>query len=357
MDTRNGPILSLFEFFALSRGYFPPTPSDFGLPISDLLPIYSHPMHTLAILAPVFLLILLGAILRRGGFLAGEAPRVLSRYCYWIALPPLLFLKIGLAEANIDSALLTLTICIGVTLCLAALGLAAAFVMRLPPTRAVTVMHVAMRGNLAYVGLPVLIFAFADHPQATEAGAIAALVLGPLVIVYNLIPSIAHVIADHSGSQGLVRKLLLKLATNPLILACIAGLAWNRLASPAGIELPLILLRTLEFLGGPALPIALLCVGCSLADTRSIHAILPCTIAASLKNLLSILLTILLARHLNAGPTETAIAIILMATPTAIASFILSEELNGDPNIAAGTITLSTLLSLLTLPLALSLAL
>ena len=46
-----------------------------------------------------------------------------------------------------------------------------------------------------------------------------------------------------------------------------------------------------------------------------------------------------------------------MAAPTAIASFILAEELDGDTDIAAGTITLSTLLSLLTLPLALALAL
>jgi predicted permease len=314
-------------------------------------------MHTLSILAPVFLLILLGAVLRRGGFLAGEAPRVLSRYCYWIALPPLLFLKIGLAEADMGSALSTLTICAAVTLSLAVVGLVVALAIRLPPTRAVTMMHVTMRGNLAYVGLPIVIFAFSAHPQGQSAEAIAALVIGPLVILYNLIPSIAHVIAAHSGGKGLKRRLLLKLSTNPLILACLAGLVWNRLVAANGTELPLILLRTLELLGGPALPLALLCVGCGLADTRSLQAAIPSSIAACMKNLLSILLTILFARLLNAGPIETAVALILMAAPTAVASFILVEELNGDPNIAASTITLSTLLSLLTLPLALSLAL
>ena len=128
-------------------------------------------MHTFSILAPVFLVILLGAILRRAGFLGGEAPRVLSRYCYWIALPPLLFLKIGLAEADLGAALSTLTICVSVTLGLAAIGLAVAFAIRLPPTRAVTMMHVTMRGNLAYVGLPVVIFAFSGHPRGSEAEA------------------------------------------------------------------------------------------------------------------------------------------------------------------------------------------
>jgi len=314
-------------------------------------------MHTLSILAPVFLIILLGAVLRRGGFLGGEAPRVLSRYCYWIALPPLLFMKIGLAEADMGAAVTTLIICVGVTLSLAALGLAAAFAIRLPPVRAVTMMHVTMRGNLAYVGLPIVIFAFGGHARGDEAEALAALVIGPLIIVYNLIPSIAHVIAVHSGGRGLKRKLLLKLSTNPLILSCVAGLAWNRLAATCGAELPLVLERSFSLLGGPALPIALLCVGCALADTRSIHAVLPSSIAAGMKNFLAILLTALIARWLNAGAIETAVALILMAAPTAVASFILAEELGGDPDIAASTITLSTLLSLLSLPLALALAL
>lgn len=314
-------------------------------------------MHIFTILAPVFILILLGAVLRRGGFLGGEAPRVLSRYCYWIGLPPLLFLKIGLAETDMAAALTALAVCTGVTLALAAAGLAAGFALRLHPTRAVTLMHVAMRGNLAYIGLPVVIFAFAGHPRAAAAEAIAALTLGPLIIVYNIIPSIAHVLAAHGGGQGLTRKVTVKLATNPLILACLAGLAWNQLAAPHSVELPLILGRSLGMLGAPALPLALLCVGCGLADTRSIHAVLPSAIAAALKNLLGLLLALLLARVLHAGPIETAVALILMAAPTAIASFILVEELHGDRDIAAGAITLSTLLSLLTLPLALALAL
>jgi len=150
-------------------------------------------MQTLNILAPVFLIVLFGAMLRRVGFLGGDAPRVLSRYCYWIGLPPLLFLKIGLAEADMDAALTTLAICTGVTLILAAVGLACGFALRLPPTRAVTLMHVAMRGNLAYVGLPVVIFAFAGHARGAEAESIAALTLGPLIILYNIIPSIGHV--------------------------------------------------------------------------------------------------------------------------------------------------------------------
>ena len=314
-------------------------------------------MHTFAILAPVFLIILLGAILRRSGFLGGEAPRVLSRYCYWIALPPLLFLKIGLAEADMGSAVTTLLICVGVTLSLAALGLATAFAMRLPRVRAVTMMHVAMRGNLAYVGLPVVIFAFGGHSRGDEAEALAALVIGPLVILYNLIPSIAHVIAAHSGGQGLKRKLALKLATNPLILSCLAGLAWNRLAATCGTQLPVVLERSFGLLGGPALPIALLCVGCGLADTRSLRGVVPSSVAVGMKNFLALLLTILIARWLNAGAIETAVALILMAAPTAVASFILAEELGGDPDIAASAITLSTLLSLLSLPLALALAL
>jgi len=169
--------------------------------------------------------------------------------------------------------------------------------------------------------------------------------------------SIGHVLAAHSEGHGLVRKVGLKLLTNPLILACLAGLAWNQPAAARGPGLPLILDRSLGLLGVPALPIALLCVGCGLADTRSIDATIPSGVAVMLKNVLAILLVIFLARQFKAGPIETGVALILMAAPTAIASFILAEELNGDPELAASTITLSTLLSLITLSAAVSLAL
>lgn len=310
-------------------------------------------MHTFAIIAPIFLLILIGVGLRRSGFLGGDAPRFLSRYCYWIALPALLFLKIGLAEADMSGAARTLAICSAVTLSLAALGLAIGFTMRLSPARAVTLMHVAMRGNLAYVGMSVVIFAFKGQAQAGQAEAVAALTLGPLIILYNLLPSIGHVLATHGRGRGVKRRVLAKLATNPLILSSLLGLLWNLGVGSHDVALPQILHRSFSLLADSALPLALLCVGCGLADTSNMRAVLPASVAAGLKVLVSILLTLLFARWLQAGPIETAVALILMAAPTAIASFILVEELEGDTNIAASTITITTIVSLLTLPLAL----
>lgn len=314
-------------------------------------------MQTLNILAPVFLVILLGVLLRKLGFLAAEAPRVLNRYCYWIGLPALLFLKTGLAQPDIAAALATLKICLLVTLGLTVIGIAVGWFLRLRPTQIATLMHVVMRGNLTYVGLSVVIFAFAGSPRQAEAEAIAALILGPIIIIYNIVPSIVHVAAAHRGGQGVARKVLIKLVTNPLILACVLGLAWNQLVVASGMQLPILARRSLTLLSAPALPLALVCVGCGLADTRSVHAFGASSLAAIMKTGLGVLLAYLISRWLHAGPIETAVALILMATPTAVSSYVMVEELGGDPDIAAGSITLSTLLSLITLSLAVSLAL
>jgi malonate transporter len=140
-----------------------------------------------------------------------------------------------------------------------------------------------------------------------------------------------------------------RLVSNPLVLSCVLGLVWNHIAVGTGAALPVALLRALKLLGSFALPVALLCVGCGLADTRNVRALAPSAVAAAMKTGLSGLVAFYVARWMGAGPLETGVSLVLMATPTAIASYVLVEELEGDVDLASGTIVLSTLFSLISL--------
>lgn len=302
-------------------------------------------MHIINTLGPVFIVIALGVLLTKSGFLTAESRRILNACCYWIGLPSLLVMKLGTAEAVGDAARTTLTVTICGTV---VLGLAAwlyGWWRGMEPRRLATFVHVVFRGNLAYIGLPVVCFAFSESEYAAKAAAVAAITLGTMVVIYNVAAVLIHLLATHAVNLRALERVLVKLLTNPLLVGCAVGFAWNFFFQARGIEMPIFLSRTLNMLGGFALPLALLCIGSALAVTplRSVAGgSLP---AALLKTGLGPLAAFGLARAFGADAMETGIAAVMLGAPTAVASYVLTEQLDGDPPLAAAAIVLSTVFS------------
>ena len=110
-------------------------------------------LSTLTIVLPVFLVIGLGFALRRTALIDANFLYQLNRLIYYIALPSLLFYKIGTADfgASFNEALvlgLILVIAIGF-----ALSYTWAALRGYPPAVRGTFSQGAFRGNLAYIGL------------------------------------------------------------------------------------------------------------------------------------------------------------------------------------------------------------
>ena len=306
-------------------------------------------MHILNTLGPVFLIILLGAVLTKFKFLDEHAKRMINACCYWIGLPCLLVMKIGTATASGDAAKSTLLIMLYGTFFLIAIAGVAGWLMKLKPKALATFVHVAFRGNLAYIGLPVISFAFAETEYADKAGSVAALTLGVTVVVYNIVAVFIHLMSTHKVSLKAIERVLVKLATNPLLVACAIGLFWNHGAHANGIEIPVMISRTMTMLGQFALPMALICVGAALVTTPLRDIASGALVSASLKTVVGPLTGLLFARLMGAGAMETGIACLMLGMPTAVASYVLTEQLDGKPSLAAGTIVTSTLICAVTL--------
>ncbi|MBT3191529.1 MAG: AEC family transporter [Verrucomicrobia bacterium] len=308
-------------------------------------------MHVLNTLGPVFLIILLGVLLSRLRLLDANASRAINGCCYWVGLPCLLLLKIGTATATRGAATDTSLVLLLGTAVLTAVALFVGWLMKLKPRTLATFVHTSFRGNLAYVGLPVVYFAFSGTAYEGRAEAVAAITLGVTVVVYNVAAVLLHLASTHRVSLTAFRRVLAKLATNPLVLSCLVGLAWNHWAHAQGILIPVVLERTLSLLGQFALPMALICVGCSLATTPVRGMAGGVMVAALLKTLFGPCVAFLIARLLGVGVMETGIACVLLGAPSAVAAYVLTEQLDGDPPLAAGVIVTSTLLSAATLSL------
>ncbi len=306
-------------------------------------------MHVLNTLGPVFLIILLGAFLSRIRFLEAPAVRTMNACCYWVGLPCLLVLKIGTASSTENSATDTTLVVLGGSLILVVTALLVGWLFRLKPRSLATFAHVVFRGNLAYVGLPVICFAFVGTAYEGKADSVAAVALGITIVFYNIVAVALHLASTHRMSLHALKRVLAKLMTNPLLLACAVGMMWNHWAYSQAIEIPVIIARTLSVLGQFALPMALLCVGNALATTPVRGMVFSVLVAAALKTMLGPLVAIGVAKLLDVGVMETGVACILLGAPTAVASYVLTEQLDGEPSLAAGAIVVSTLLSAVTL--------
>lgn len=302
--------------------------------------------QAIATLLPVFIVIAVGYVLRVFEWVTDSTFKGMNWLVYWVGLPALLVIKIGSASLSFDEArhIILLNI-VGVAACLiVSYGLALVLGMRW--SRVGTFAQAGFRGNLAFLALPVIIFAFEERPELVlpeHAEAMVLLALGPVIVLYNFVAVLALVASSEKAGGGgaAVSAMFIKTVTNPLILACLAGV----LLSLSGWTLPLPAVRTLEMLGQFSLPLALVCVGGSLAATKLGGHVFVALLSSAVKLAVAPLAGYAAALWLGVERDQLLIAMMMLAAPTAVASYVLADQLDGDSGLASSAVVLSSLLA------------
>lgn len=297
-----------------------------------------------AALVPVAILIALGQLLARTRFVADAGWMAMERLLYFICFPALLFVELARADFVGQPVL-----AFGATVLTAQLGVALAVVrlrrpLAMPGPSYTSVMQCVVRWN-SYVAL-----AMAPILFGRQAAPLAALSVAIMVPVANLL-SVAALARYGSGrAPGLVPTLK-ALLTNPLILACLAGIAVNL----GGIGLPGVVAEPLSMLGRATLALGLLVVGAALRPAVMLTKPLWTAAAAVGKLLAKPLLALLVGRLVGLDAMALGVAVLVCAVPTSTTSYILARLLGGDAELMTGLITTTTILAMVTMPLVLGL--
>ena len=271
-----------------------------------------HLSVVLGALGPVFALLLLGLGLRRSGFPGDEFWPAAERLTYFLLFPALLLHRLALARLDQYAVGPVLGVIVGMLLAMSALLYLLRPWLRVNGPAFTSVYQGVIRFN-SYVGLAVVL---AVLPPA--GGVVAALVMAIMIPLINVLCVL--VLSVHAGGAATVGGVTRGLLRNPLILACLAGIA----LSLSGIGLPWGTAALLEILARAALPLGL-----------------P-------------LLAALLCALLGAGALETAVLISFAALPGASTAYILARQMGGDAPLIAAIVTVETALALVTLPLVLT---
>jgi predicted permease len=299
-------------------------------------------LSTFGALAPVFLLIALGWLLRVRGFPGDAFWPAAERLVYHVLFPALLFLTTAASElAGFGFVPLTLAL-VGAILAIGALALLLGPWLGVDRAGVTSVFQGSIRTN-TYVGL---------GAAGTLYGAAGLEVLGIVVlIVVTTVNLLSVVVLLHYGRRAAGgRAVLSSVARNPLILACVGGFAVNAL----GIDLEGVPHDTLEVLGQASLTIGLLCVGAGLEVADLGRKRMAALATGLLRLVLMPLATALACRLLGIEGLSAAVAILFTAGPISASSYVLARQLGGDAPLMAGLITLTTIAAAFTMPLTLA---
>lgn len=294
-------------------------------------------------LVPVFIIIAIGAWLQRAEFVSAGFLREANRLTYWLGLPALLFSQLVGSLHDAAGAERLLAAMFAATGLAMAAGFSVGWMLRVPGAAMGTFVQGAMRGNLAFVGLPI-VFAL---PDVTVLGGItlqaaAVIAVAPTMVLYNVGAVLVLVMSQHAFGPRMLWPVAKQLAVTPPLLATLAGIAFVML----GWTLPPAVEKTLVALGEMALPLGLLSVGGALITARVGEGWRTPLVCAMLKGWAGPLLGWAAARACGLGAVETSLVMILTASPTAIVSYTMAVELKGDEKMASATIAFSVLTSL-----------
>ncbi len=293
-------------------------------------------MSDALLLLPDFLLILCGFLICRYTPLGRSVWDGAERLVYFVLFPALLFTAI-LRNPLSPGALLPLA---GSALTVVLVGIAAALALgRWPGVDArlhASGAQTAFRFN-SYVAL-----ALAERLGGTAGVAWMALIMSLAVPLCNVA---AVWPLARQGGHGYARELL----RNPLILATGSGLLFNLL----GLRLPELATVTLGRIGTAALPIGLMAVGAGLQFGALREGPRLAAALLSIRHLLLPAVAIALVLALRLPPAQQAIVVAFAAMPTASSAYVLAVRMGGHGGYVAGLVTVSTLVAMAGLPLAL----
>lgn len=295
----------------------------------------------LAVVLPVFLVIGTGFVLGRMRFVDSLANAAFSRLVFYVCTPALLFRSAARAPAHEVLQADVFLVTGAVSLVLTALVYVGA--ARSAPARRGVLAQGACRSNMAFFGLPVVLYAFGEGALGRAAG-----LIGFLVVVYNLLAVLVlilpHPSRDATRTSRMWASTGRKIVCNPLILGATAGIACSVLSIP----LPRAVDRAVDLVGRIAAPLALITVGAGL-DLRKLRAdVAPAVITSAVKLLLYPALAWVILRLAGTGELEREVAVLILAAPTAVVSVIMVREMKGDESLASAIVIATTLAALFT---------
>ena len=286
---------------------------------------------------PMFMLLATGFLSQKAGVLTREDVPRFNKVAFRIFLPCLLFYNIYCSDlsAAVKPGLIIYAVC-GVLLVFAAAYLSVQHLVRREDWKGVIAQGI-FRSNFVIMGIPIA----QALVGADQLGAVTVLI-AVVVPLFNFLS--VYVLERFRGGNVNVRKVLLEVAKNPLIISSLLGILCQLL----GIRLPHLLEQTVSSLSVIASPLQLFLLGAFFRFDGLGRYLKPLTAVTTVKLFVTPALLLGTAALLGIRGGDFVGLIGIFASPTAVNSFTMVQQMDcGDAELAGDIVVMTSAVSIL----------
>lgn len=288
---------------------------------------------------PVFLLMVLGFVFQKIGWIDEAFASKMNKFVFKAALPVLLFEDL----ATVDFAEVWDTgfvlFCMGITLISILLAAVVSFIWKDKSIQGEFI-QVSYRSSAAILGIAFIQNIYGD------AGMAPLMIIGS-VPVYNVMAVIVLSIFNPQHSRldkAAIVKSVKGIVTNPIIIGILAGFAW----AMTGWEMPHILEKTVENLGSLATPMGLMAMGATFDYKKAFGKAKPAVAATGIKLVGFVALFLPLAIAMGFREEKLVAILVMLGSATTISCYVMAKNMGHEGTLTSSVVMLTTVFSAFT---------
>ena len=293
---------------------------------------------SLNIVGPLFVCMAVGYFLRQIKMLDDGLISKLNKLCFKVFLPLYLMENVYVTDlqAAFDPWLILFSL-IGLFVIFGILLVVIPMLEKDNSRRGVVVQGI-FRSNFALFGLPLAISLCGEGNIGPTS-----LLIGILVPLYNVLAVIA--LEGFRGGKPNVKKMVKGIITNPLIIATVLGVIFNLLH----VDFPQIIDKSINDLGKIATPLSLVALGGTFTFAKVRKYIKQLSVVVVSKLVIMPIAMMSLAILAGFRNEDLVPIMIMFAAPTAISSFPMAQQMDGDAELAAQIIVFTSAIAIFTI--------
>lgn len=289
---------------------------------------------------PVFLMMVLGYLLHKIGWMDDEFASKMNRFVFRVPLPVLLFGDLAAVDFARVWNMKFVSFCFGVTVISIAVSAGISFLWKDRSIQGEFI-QASYRSSAAILGI-----AFIQNIYGT-AGMAPLMIIGS-VPLYNVM-AVLVLSLFKPGQRGLDRDVmkttLWGIATNPIILGIAAGLLWSALRLP----MPQIMGKMISSVGGVTTPMGLMAMGAVFDLRRAFAKVKPAVTAAFIKLIGFCAVFLPAAVRLGFREEELVAILVMLGSATTVTCFVMAKNMGHEGVLSSSVVMLTTLFSAFTL--------
>lgn len=290
------------------------------------------------VVVPLFVNIMFGYFIKRIRLVDSNTLKIMNNVTFKTFLPLLLFYNVYKTDLDgtinkklmIFAPTVIFIVCITTTILI--------LMIEKENKRRGVLIQAIFRSNFVLFGLPVIISLFGD-----ESAGVTSMLIAVVVPIFNFLAVI--VLEIFRGGRIDVKKIVKGIITNPLILSSMAGLILLFL----DIKLPYFIEKSINDISKISTPLALIILGGSFEFNKVSGNIKQIFIGVMGKLIIVPIIFIPIAIKLGFRYIELATLMIMLTAPTAVSSFTMAEQMDGDGELAGQLVVFSSAASVFTI--------